>query len=169
MPFILSSRNSIASTGFIVVLVLTFIFGRVYCSSICPLGTLQDIISRIAININRQKFFSFLKNYKTLRYSILAITIVSLFTGSFILLNLLDPFSLAGKIFSNILRIGLIPANNLAAYLLEQINIYRIYPIELKAISWIAVTFSSLVLLTIAIMSYYYYSSFTLISSQRAS
>lgn len=148
------NQFSIASTGFIVVLVLTFIFGRVYCSSICPLGTLQDIISRIAININRQKFFSFLKNYKTLRYSILAITIVSLFTGSFILLNLLDPFSLAGKIFSNIIRIGLIPANNLAAYLLEQFNIYKIYPVELKAISWIAVTFSSLVLLTIAIMSY---------------
>ena len=27
---------------------LTFIFGRVYCSVICPLGVMQDVISRIS-------------------------------------------------------------------------------------------------------------------------
>ena len=28
--------------------VITLLFGRIYCSSICPLGTLQDVVSRLA-------------------------------------------------------------------------------------------------------------------------
>ena len=28
-------------------LILTLIFGRIYCSSVCPLGTIQDIVARL--------------------------------------------------------------------------------------------------------------------------
>jgi len=35
------------STGFIAVLIFTGLFGRVYCSSVCPLGTLIDILNRL--------------------------------------------------------------------------------------------------------------------------
>ena len=35
---------SLVSAGFVAVLVLTALFGRVYCSIICPLGILQDIM-----------------------------------------------------------------------------------------------------------------------------
>jgi polyferredoxin len=116
------SQFSILASGFIIVIILTLLFGRIYCSSVCPLGTIQDIISRIALFLNKKKYFQSLNEYKILRYSILSATILSLFSSSFILLNLLDPFSLAGKIFSNIFRLGLIPLNNLAAFTLEQSN-----------------------------------------------
>jgi len=142
------------ATGFIIVLILTFLFGRVYCSSVCPLGTLQDIISRLALFFNKQKYFSLLNDFKILKYSILTVTLLSLFSGSLILLNLLDPFSLAGKIFSNIFRLLLIPLNNLTSLTLEQFNIYRVYPIEVKALSWLAIVFSGAVLLIIGIMSF---------------
>lgn len=145
---------SLIASGFIIVLIATILFGRVYCSSVCPLGTLQDIISRIALTSNKNKFFQMLRDFKLLKYSILTATILSLFSGSLILLNLLDPFSLAGKISSNLFRVLLIPFNNLAALTLEQFNIYRVYPIELKALSWIAISFSSIILLTIGIMSF---------------
>jgi ferredoxin len=148
------NQFSLVATGFVVVLIITFLFGRIYCSSICPLGALQDIISRIAFFLNKKKYFSLLNDFKILKYSILAVTILSLFSGSLILLNLLDPFSLAGKIFSNIFRLGVIPVNNLAALTLEQFNIYRIYPIEVKALSWLAIVFSGSVLLIIGIMSF---------------
>jgi len=148
------NQFSILATGFIVVLIITFLFGRSYCSSICPLGTLQDFISRIAIFFNKNKYFRMLNDFKLLKYSILSLTLISLFSGSFIILNLLDPFSLSGKIFSNIFRFLLIPVNNLAALTLEQFNIYRIYPIELKALSWLAIVFSGSVLLIIGIMSF---------------
>ncbi|MBU4002133.1 MAG: 4Fe-4S binding protein, partial [Proteobacteria bacterium] len=39
------SGAGFAAAGFIFILCLTLIFGRVYCSSICPLGTLQDIFA----------------------------------------------------------------------------------------------------------------------------
>ncbi len=35
--------GGIVTTGFIVVIFLTLLFGRVYCSTLCPLGILQDI------------------------------------------------------------------------------------------------------------------------------
>ncbi len=148
------NQFSLLATGFIVVLIITFLFGRIYCSSICPLGTLQDIISRIALFLNKKKYFRMLNDFKLLKYSILTATLISLFSGSLILLNLLDPFSLSGKIFSNIFRLLLIPVNNLAAITLEQFNIYRIYPIEVKALSWLAIVLSGSVLLIIGIMSF---------------
>jgi polyferredoxin len=148
------NQYSLLATGFLIVLILTFLFGRIYCSSVCPLGTLQDIISRIALTLNKNKYFQMLRDFKILKYSILTVTILSLFSGSMILLNLLDPFSLAGKIFSNVFRLLLIPLNNLTALTLEQFNIYRVYPIELKALSWVAISFSSIVLLIIGIMSF---------------
>ncbi|MBE0570071.1 MAG: 4Fe-4S dicluster domain-containing protein [Ignavibacteriaceae bacterium] len=148
------NQYSLLATGFLIVLILTLLFGRIYCSSVCPLGTLQDFISRIALTFNKSKYFQMLRDFRLFKYSILIVTTASIFSGSMILLNLLDPFSLAGKIFSNIFRFLLIPVNNVASLTLEQFNIYRVYPIEVKALSWIAITFSSIVLLIIGIMSF---------------
>jgi len=55
------NQFSLLATGFIIVLILTFLFGRVYCSSVCPLGTLQDIISRLALFFNKQKYFQLIE------------------------------------------------------------------------------------------------------------
>ena len=65
-----------SSIGFIIVLVLVLLFGRVYCSSICPLGTIQDFSSHIAKKIDKKKKFIYTKEFKWLRYSILALTIL---------------------------------------------------------------------------------------------
>ena len=35
--------------------VLTLLFGRVYCSTICPMGILQDVIARISKAIGKKK------------------------------------------------------------------------------------------------------------------
>jgi len=74
------SDSSVIASGFIVVIILTFLFGRIYCSSVCPFGTLQDIITRIALFLNKKKYFQLLNEYKILRYTILTITIISLFS-----------------------------------------------------------------------------------------
>ena len=34
--------------GAVLLIALTFVFGRVYCSFLCPLGTAQDIVYRIS-------------------------------------------------------------------------------------------------------------------------
>ena len=45
---------SLVSAGFIVVLLLTSLFGRVYCSAICPLGIMQDAVSWIRRKTKRK-------------------------------------------------------------------------------------------------------------------
>ncbi|MDR1347624.1 MAG: 4Fe-4S binding protein, partial [Prevotellaceae bacterium] len=66
LPAILAVN--IAVTAFLVI--LTLLFGRVYCSVICPLGVLQDGISRIAGKRKKNRFrYSPAKSW--LRYGIL--------------------------------------------------------------------------------------------------
>ncbi len=50
VPSLLQFMDSaaIGAAGFILVLILTLVFGRVYCSFVCPLGIYQDLISRLA-------------------------------------------------------------------------------------------------------------------------
>ncbi|HKL81455.1 MAG TPA: 4Fe-4S binding protein, partial [Desulfobacter sp.] len=49
VPSLLNFMNhaALGAAGFMVVLGLTLIFGRIYCSAICPLGIFQDVISRV--------------------------------------------------------------------------------------------------------------------------
>jgi ferredoxin len=145
---------SIAATGFVVVIVFTFLFGRVYCSSICPMGTLQDIISFISKKLNKKKYFKIKKGYKILRYSFLGVSVISLLSGSIILLNFLDPFSNTGKIFTNLFRPILILANNFTAFTLGKLNVYWLYPIEINGMSYAAIGFAFIVLATIGFMSF---------------
>jgi polyferredoxin len=41
--------------GFVLVLVLTFLGGRIYCSTICPLGILQDVIIFLRRKVSPKK------------------------------------------------------------------------------------------------------------------
>ena len=144
----------ISATGFIVVIAFTFMFGRVYCSSVCPMGTLQDIISFISRKLNKKKHFRLKKGYKILRYSLLGASIISFFSGSLILINLLDPFSNTGKIFTNLARPILILVNNFTSFTLGKLNVYWLYPVEIRGISYTAIGFSLIVLATVGVMSF---------------
>src|SRR5690554_1375086 len=42
------TMSLVTAGGFIIVLLLTLLMGRFYCSTICPLGIIQDIVSWIA-------------------------------------------------------------------------------------------------------------------------
>ncbi len=147
---------ALVSIGFIVVIVLTFLFGRVYCSTICPLGTLQDIISFLSKKINKKKYFGYLKPHNILRYSILSLTIISIIAGFMLLLNLLDPYSNFGKIFSLLIKPIVISANNFAASSLENLNVYLIYPAEFKGIQLISIIYPIIFLAVVAFLSYKY-------------
>ncbi|HEX2396356.1 MAG TPA: 4Fe-4S binding protein, partial [Bacteroidales bacterium] len=65
---------ALITAGFIFVLILSALFGRVYCSVICPLGIFQDVISRISKKIGLIKRYKFRKALNYLRYPFLALT-----------------------------------------------------------------------------------------------
>ena len=88
-----------------VLLVLTLLFGRVYCSVICPLGVMQDIISWIHGKTKKKNRFRFsyspAKNI--LRYVVLAVFILASLLGFHSFVALIAPYSAYGRIASNLL------------------------------------------------------------------
>lgn len=132
--------GTILSVGFIAVLILTIIGGRVYCSTICPLGTLQDIIIFIKKKMKPKSRFRFKKALSALRYSIFGITIVSLFISGLFAINLLDPYANFGRMGTHLLQPAILWVNNLAAKLIPALglNILENSPVHVASFSFSA-------------------------------
>jgi len=128
VPSLLQFLNAAAlgATGFIVVLLCTVAFGRVYCSTVCPLGTLQDLAGFVAKKLRGRPDYRYRNPGNGLRYSLLLLTVVMLLAGSGLLLNLLDPLSGFGRIVSNLFRPVSIVVNNIGAMVLERYGIYTL-------------------------------------------
>jgi ferredoxin len=141
---------NVAALGFLVTVLLTFLFGRVYCSSICPLGTLQDIIARLA----RRKYSRPQKSFNKLRYGILVATLVSALGGSLFLLNILDPYSNFGRIMTNLVKPMIVGANNGVAFGLQALGVYSLHAVEMKGVEPSSLVFSIVVLVVLWIMAY---------------
>lgn len=142
----------IGSAGFVFVILLTLLFGRVYCSSICPFGTLQDIICYIRRKIKGRKFrYKYKKPMNWLRYSILVVTLALsiLFIDNLLLFNLLDPYSNFGRIMTDLFRPVIVSINNLAAGFLEKNNVWLLYKLDLKSINFWLLMFP---LVTLAVL-----------------
>ncbi len=83
-----SRQMALSAAGFSLVILITLLFGRLYCSSICPLGILQDFILRISQK-GGEKRFRYHPSVKGLRHFVLLITLLTLFTGNVLVLGLL--------------------------------------------------------------------------------
>lgn len=127
---------TLSAAGFIFILLLTVLFGRVYCSTICPLGILQDVFTYLSRKFRIRKKHKQLKPYRFLRYILLALPIVLLFFGMHLLLNLLDPYSQFGRISSDLFRPALLWFNNILAKGFEKINVYSVYPVAYHGFHW---------------------------------
>ena len=89
----------------IVLIVLTLIFGRAYCSVICPLGIMQDGISHISsMRKGKKARFRWSPEVKWLRYSVLALFIIALVAGLTSVAALLAPYSAFGRIATSLVR-----------------------------------------------------------------
>ena len=108
--------------------VLTLLFGRIYCSVICPLGIFQDIVSWLSGRRKKKKYrFSYAPEVKWLRYSVLAIFLIALAAGVGSLVALLAPYGSYGRIAQNLFSPVYILGNNLLAYFSERIGSYAFY------------------------------------------
>lgn len=121
----------ILSAGFIVIFSLTVLYGRVYCSTVCPLGILQDVIIYISKHLYAKKtHFSYLKPQNSLRYGFLGLATVLLCIGGGQLFHLLDPYSNFGRISSDLFRPLYILSNNLLVEVLIRLRIYALSPFD---------------------------------------
>lgn len=121
---------SLIASGFIFIIILTFFYGRVYCSFFCPLGILQDIILRISNLFNKKKINEYSKPQNILKYSLLALIVISFLTGSVFLINIFDPFSIYGKIMNVLIRPIIIGINNIISDNIQTTEFNYIYFID---------------------------------------
>ena len=118
------------NVGVIVALVLlTLLFGRVYCSVICPLGVFQDGISWLRAHRSK-KPFKYRKGMKAIRYGVWALYVIALVAGVHVFVTLLAPYSAYGRMVQNLLQPVYIWGNNLLAGFAERAGSYAFYDKE---------------------------------------
>ena len=140
MPAIFS--GAIVTLG--IYFLLTLLFGRVYCSVICPAGILQDIFNRLSCIGKKKKNgkmrFSYHKPANWFRYTLVGLTAILAIFGITELCLLLDPYSNFGRIATNIFQPAVIWINNILADILSSKGNYSLYnvSINIPAVSFIS-------------------------------
>ena len=139
-----------------VLLVLTLLFGRVYCSVICPLGVMQDVISWIHGRTKKKNRFRFsyspAKNW--LRYGVLVVFIILLVAGVHSLVALVAPYSAYGRIAGNLMAPLYQWGNNLFAWIAERAGSYAFYSTEVWIKSGATFVVSAVTFAVIAVLAW---------------
>ena len=133
-------------------LVLTLLFGRIYCSVICPLGVMQDIISWLSGLRNKRRKrlrFSYSPARSWLRYIMLAVFVILLVAGVGSLFTLLAPYSAYGRIAQNVLQPIYLMVNNGLAYIATRIDSYAFYErdVWVRSVGTLAVAVATLLII----------------------
>lgn len=134
------------------IVLLTMIFGRIYCSVICPLGVFQDIVSH-AYGRHKKKRFSYSPEKRILRYAVLLIFIVAAVAGVNIVVSLLAPYSSYGRMAGSLLLPVYQWGNNLLANAAEHLDSYAFYSTDVWMRSGITVAIAVTTLVIIATLA----------------
>ena len=137
----------------VALLLLTALFGRFYCSLLCPMGTLQDISIRIArlFKSKKRRHFHYARPHQMVRYSILATVSACWIAGLSFPLLLLDPYSNFGRFATHLLGPVMHGLNNLASYRLPDTFYYVSFsPVSL----WIYVLLIAVFLIIVGLSAF---------------
>lgn len=129
-------------------ILLTLLFGRIYCSVICPLGVFQDIVARVNRKKNR---YLYSPAVTWMRYGILGLFIIVFITGIGSVIALLEPYSAYGRIVSNLFAPLYQWGNNLLAYFAERAESYAFYQADvwMKGIGTLAIAIITFIVVTV--------------------
>ncbi len=142
-----------------VLVALTLLFGRIYCSSICPMGIYQDVVSWFSkrrIFSKKKKRYKYSKAKNILRWTVLVVTIIAFFLGFPVLLGLIDPYSAWGRIVTSVLRPVYIGGNNLLESIFTSFGNYTFYKVEVVILSIFTFIVSIITLLAIGFLAWKY-------------
>ncbi len=131
---------------------LTLLFGRVYCSVICPLGVFQDIVSWLSGRRKGKKNrFGFKKENKWLRYGVLVLFIILMVAGLGAIALLIAPYSAYGRMVTSLLAPLYGWCNNLLAAVSAHFGSYAFYPTEvyLKSLPVLLVAIVTFIIIVI--------------------
>lgn len=133
--------------------VFTLVFGRIYCSVICPLGVMQDIISRLH-GIRKKNRFTYSKEKRWLRYGVLVVFVASALAGVNAVVSLLAPYSSYGRIASSLMKPVYETGNNVLAAIAERFDSYAFYSVDIWMKSLPTLIIASVTLVVIAVLAW---------------
>jgi len=148
------TKPAFAASGCIVIIIITLLYGRVYCSSICPVGTYQDLlIFAKKILKKKRKRLTFIRPLGFINNPILGATLIMTLLGWMFLLNQLDPYSAWGRISAIFLRDALSGLNNDITKATEFIGSYEVFKVEVHRVRYELMVLPAIYLLLISGMS----------------
>ena len=132
----------------VALVVLTLVFGRIYCSVICPLGVMQDLLARLRRKKNK---YSYSKEVKWLRYPVLVLFILAGVAGIGSLFQLLAPYSSYGRIATMLFQPLWMMGNNVLATIAERADSYAFYSVDvwMKSMPVLVIAAATLVVLLV--------------------
>jgi len=134
---------------------LAFLFGRIYCSVICPFGIFQDCVSNVAGRRkgNSARFgFSPPKTY--VRYALLGLFVVAIIFGISAVVSILDPYAAYGRIASNFFAPLYRWGNNMLAFLAEGVNSYAFYSTDIWMKGWPTFGIAAITLVAVGVLAW---------------
>lgn len=134
-------------------LILTLIFGRIYCSVICPLGIMQDLISALHDRRKRNRF-RFSPEKRWLRYGVLVVFLASCVAGINVIVSLLAPYSSYGRMVNSILRPVWTAGNNVLASVAERMDSYAFYSVDVWMRSLPTLIIAAVTFVIIAVLAW---------------
>ena len=145
----------LAGSAVVVVLltVLTVVFGRIYCSVICPLGIMQDIFGWLGKRAKKNRY-TYSKERKWLRYPVLVLFIAAHAAGLAVVVQLLAPYSAFGRIATNLLQPVYVTGNNVLAAIAEHYDSYAFYHSDVWLRSAASLAIAAITLLALAILAW---------------
>lgn len=120
------------NVGVVVALViLTLLFGRIYCSVICPLGVFQDLVSWFSGRRRKHRNrFAYRKARTWLRWTVLVLFVVVMVAGLGSIGALIAPYSAYGRMVQSLLAPLYGWGNNLLAWVAERADSYAFYSVD---------------------------------------
>lgn len=137
----------------VILIGLTLIFGRVYCSTICPLGVLQDFFGHLGIKAKRNRY-SYSPAITWLRIAFLALIAIGIIFGIGAWVAVLAPYSAYGRIAQNFFAPVWAWGNNLLAGIAEAQNSYAFYRVDIWWRGWAIFIVASVTLGLLAILAW---------------
>ena len=133
--------------------VLTLVFGRIYCSVICPLGIMQDIFGWLGKKAKKNRY-TYSKEMKWLRYPMLVVFVIALVAGVGTLFQLLAPYSAFGRIATNLLQPVWQAGNNVLASIAEHYDSYAFYHTNIWLRAMPSFIISAVTLVVLAVLAW---------------
>jgi ferredoxin len=139
-----------------IILLFTLLMGRIYCSSVCPLGVLQDIIAYFskAGKQGKKKKYSYSKPHNILRISVFIVSIILLYESIALLMSLIEPYSVFGRIMVDLFKPIYLLGNNLLATIFMKFDNFTFYQMNVAIQSMASFCITAILLIIIAVLSW---------------